>query len=482
MGVRAEVYVDAREQVGIIDRNVYGHFIEHLGRCIYGGVWVGEGSGIPNMRGFRRDVLEAVKAIRPPVLRWPGGNFASGYHWEDGIGRRDMRPVRYDLAWEAVEPNQFGTHEFIEFCRLVGAEPYICVNTGSGTAEEAARWVEYCNRVDVSHYASLRAANGQGEPFRVKYWGIGNEVYGSWQIGHVDAGTYAKQVVEFAKLMRRVDHGLKLVAVGCESEEWNHEVLRKSHEAIDYISLHKYYSYEDTLTIVATPLEAERSLRHLAGLIDATVPARRAGTVKIAFDEWNVWYPEARAETGLTEKLTLRDGLFAAGMFHVFHRLCNHVTMANLAQLVNVLPAIVTSETGIYVNPVYLAFQLYVNHSSEVALRTRTSVETYEAAKLSLSQVPLLDCSATADHNLSRLYLAGVNRSEAEDIETLVELRGVTPANHAAAHELNARSATSANDFDRPDDVQVRVKSVEGVAERFTYVFPAHSATILAIP
>jgi len=482
LGVEAGVYVDAREQVGVINRNVYGHFIEHLGRCIYGGVWVGEGSSIPNVRGFRKDVLEAVKAIRPPVIRWPGGNFASGYHWEDGVGRRDMRPVRYDLAWEAVEPNQFGTHEFIEFCRLVGAEPYICANTGSGTAEEAAHWVEYCNRVGVTHYASLRAANGQPEPFGVKYWGIGNEVYGSWQIGHVDAATYARQAVEFSKLMRRVDPSIKLVAVGCEDDEWNHEVLKKTGDFIDYISLHKYYNYEDYRTIVATPLEAERSLRHLGGLIQATVPVKRAGLVKIAFDEWNVWYPEARIEAGFTEKLTLRDGLFAAGMFHVFHRLCNEVAIANLAQLVNVLPAMVASETGMYVNPVYLAFKLYVNHFGRVALRTRTITETYEAEKLSLSEVPLLDCSATADPDLGKLYLAGVNRSDVEDIEALVELRGPTPASRGIAYELNGEAATSANDFDKPDEVQIREKSIEGVAERFKHVFPAHSATILEMP
>jgi len=477
----AGIVVDVRDQIGKINRHIYGHFIEHLGRCIYGGVWVGEDSKIPNLCGLRKDVLEVVKEICPPIIRWPGGNFASGYHWEDGVGPREKRPVKYDLAWEAEEPNQFGTDEFIDFCREVGAEPYICVNVGSGTPEEAAHWVEYCNRKGNSLYASKRVENGHPEPFNVKYWGIGNEVYGAWQIGHIDAADYAKITVEFAKLMKRVDPTIRLVAVGCDRDDWNYEVLKTAGEHVDYISLHKYYGHEeDYYTVVASPLDAERSLKHLSGLIDAAMATKKR-RVEIAFDEWNVWRKEANRETGYTQKSTLQDGIFAAGIFHALHRLCKSVTMANLAQLVNVLPAIVTSEKGLYVNPIYLAFKLYVNHSGDTALRTRTEAETYKAEKIGANSVPYLDCSATLHKEGGILYLAAVNRHREENIKGQIELRAFTPKRKGKVYELNAEEVSSANDFDSLNKVKIVEKAVNTLSNQFTYTFPAHSVTVLEL-
>jgi len=477
----ADIVVDVRDQIGKINRHIYGHFIEHLGRCIYGGVWVGEVSRISNLHGLRKDVLEVAKEICPPIIRWPGGNFASGYHWEDGIGTREKRPVKYDLAWEAEEPNQFGTDEFIAFCREVGAEPYICVNAGSGTAEEAAHWVEYCNRRGNSLHASKRAENGHPEPFNVKYWGIGNEMYGAWQIGHLDAVNYAKRTVEFAKLMRRVDPTIRLVAVGCDRDDWNYEVLKTAGEYVDYISLHKYYGHEeDYYTVVASPLDAERSLKHLSGLIDAAMAAKKR-KVEIAFDEWNVWRREANRETGYTQKSTLQDGIFAAGIFNALHRLCKSVNMANLAQLVNVLPAIVTSEKGLYVNPIYLAFKLYINHSGDTALRTRTEAETYKAEKIGMNSVPYLDCSATLHKERGILYFAAINRHKDEDIKGKIELQAFKPERKGRAYELNAEEVSSANDFDSSDEVKIVEKAVNAVSNQFSYTFPAHSVTVLEL-
>jgi len=477
----ADIVVDVRDQIGKINRHIYGHFIEHLGRCIYGGVWVGEDSRIPNLRGLRKDVLEVVKEIRPPIIRWPGGNFASGYHWEDGVGPREKRPVKYDLAWEAEEPNQFGTDEFIDFCREAGAEPYICVNAGSGTSEEAANWVEYCNRMGNSLYASKRVENGHSKPFNVKYWGIGNEVYGPWQIGHTDAANYAKSALEFAKLMRRVDPTIRLVAVGCDRDDWNYEVLKTAGEHVDYISLHKYYGHEeDYYTVVASLLDAERSLKNLSGLIDAAMATKKR-RVEIAFDEWNVWRREANRETGYTQKSTLQDGIFAAGIFHALHRLCKSVTMANLAQLVNVLPAIVTNERGLYVNPIYLAFKLYVNHSGDTALRTRTEAETYGAEKIGVDNVPYMDCSATLHKDGGILYLAAINRHREEDIKGQIELRAFKPKRKGRVYELNAEEFSSANDFDSPDKVKIVEKAVKDVSNEFSYTFPAHSVTVLEL-
>jgi alpha-N-arabinofuranosidase len=228
---RAGISVDAETVLHRIDPKIYGTFIEHLGRAVYGGIYE-EGSPLSDEEGFRKDVLQAGKAWGIPVFRWPGGNFASGYHWMDGVGPKASRPRRYNAAWYEEESNRFGTHECIAYCRKLGAEPYFCINMGTGTAEEASNWVEYCNGTGDTYFANLRRKNGQEQPFNVKYWGLGNEVYGEWQIGHKDAEDYAKLALETAKLMKWVDPEILLVACGSDrraqpgdSTDWNRVVI-----------------------------------------------------------------------------------------------------------------------------------------------------------------------------------------------------------------------------------------------------------------
>jgi alpha-N-arabinofuranosidase len=364
----------------------------------------------------------------------------------------------------------------------VGTEPYICVNTGSATPEEAANWVEYCNKKGRTKYAAVREANGHPEPYGVKYWGIGNEVYGAWQIGAVDAPTYAKQVIEFSKQMRAVDPGIKLVAVGCERDDWNYEVLRTAGESVDYISLHRYYHYETYYETVASPLDAERRLKHLGGLIAAAMASKRKRRVEISFDEWNVWYKEASGQSGYTQHLALQDGIFAAGMFHVFHRLANSVTMANLAQLVNVLPAIVTDDQGhCYANPIYLAFLMYGHHTGEIALRTRTESPTYQAEKVVPEPVPYLDCSATMSADSKKIFLAVVNRHKDEAMNCRFELIGASPQGQAKMYVLTADKLDMKNTFEDPKAVQIQESTVGGIHTIFSRDFPPHSATILEL-
>jgi alpha-N-arabinofuranosidase len=236
----AVVKVDLDRRLGVVDRKVYGMFIEHLGRCIYGGIYE-PSSPLSDANGFREDVLKAAKGLRPPILRWPGGSFVSGYHWLDGVGPKDKRPVRRELAWNAVETNQFGTNEFIQYCRALDTEPYICANLGSGTMDEVAAWVEYCNGEAGTSHAALRAEHGFTHPHDVTYWGLGNEMYGDWQIGHKNAEDYAKLARQCAKVMKAVDSRIKLVLCGGQELDWDREVLGKCADVVDYISYHCYW-------------------------------------------------------------------------------------------------------------------------------------------------------------------------------------------------------------------------------------------------
>ena len=448
MGVNtmeAKVFVDTTVSIGVLDKRIYGQFIEHLGRCIYGGIWVGEKSKIPNIKGFRKDVLEAIKEIRPPIVRWPGGNFASAYHWEDGIGPREQRPRRYDLAWGAEEPNEFGTDEFIEWCRLIGAEPFIVVNAGNGTPEEAARWVEYCNSTKNTYYAQLRRKYGHPEPYNVKLWGIGNELYGRWQVGFcINGEECARRTVEFANEMKKVDPNIELVGVGCEDPEWDLDMIRLAGEYIDDLSIHIYVDgrkpYDE---LVAMPMDIERRLKGIYYLINAARKKWRIKKeIKIAFDEWNVYTHQE-----------IRDAVFTALTLNTLQRLCNEVAIACYAQTVNVLPLIVTRDDGaMFVTPQYLVFKLYVQNTGKEVIMTNNITPYYYSKDLG-KNVPIVDSSATMDKGVVYVYM--VNRSKDEAINCTIEIKGITPI--ATEHlYIAGEHVNDKNSFDEPNKVRIQ--------------------------
>lgn len=480
--MQAQVFVDSLAPIGKLDRRIYGQFIEHLGRCIYGGIWVGEESGIPNYKGFRSDVISAVRELRPPVVRWPGGNFSSAYHWEDGVGPRESRPRRFEMAWEAVEPNQFGTDEFIEWCRLVGAEPFIVVNAGNGTPEEAARWVEYCNSGRDTHYAQLRGRNGHPEPYNVKLWGIGNELYGRWQVGFcMDGEECARRTMEFANEMRRVDPGIELVGVGCDYDpEWNVDMVRLAGEYIDYLSIHTYIGEKPYGELAAAPVNIEGELHAIYRLVEAT---RRRWRIKrrirIAFDEWNVWYPEAKPP--LLEQVTgVRDAVFTALVLNLLQRLCNEVAIACFAQTVNVLPLLITREDGsMLLSPQYLAFKLYVQNTGDTVIRTTVDAPHYQSSELG-RPVCLIDASATLSDDAAYIHL--VNRSEDERVDCTVSIRGMVPA--GARHlYVSGDSVEDRNTFEDPYRVTIeenREVRVDGSTIKLS--LNPHSVNIIKVP
>ena len=472
-------FVDVGAPVGKLDKRCYGQFVEHLGRCIYGGVWVGEDSKIPNMNGFRLDMLEAVKDIKPAIVRWPGGNFSSGYHWIDGVGPRDKRPRRFDMAWGAEEPNSFGTDEFMQWCRLVGAEPFVVVNAGNGTPEEAAQWVEYCNSSTNTHYASLRRRYGQPAPYGVKVWGIGNELYGKWQIGfNVDGEECARRTVEFANEMRMVDPNIKLVAVGCEDPEWNLDMVKKAGEYFDYLSVHIYiWGPKPYRELVAVPANIEQRLNGVYGLVQSA--RQRFGVkreIKLAFDEWNVWYPEAKAPL-LHQFTNVGDAVFTGGVLNALERLCNKVPIGGFAQTVNVLPLILTDDDGnMVLSPQYLVFKLYGTNTGGLVLKSVVDSPSDFSSELG-EHVPFVDLSATMTEDGGTLYLHLVNRHETETAELKVSFRGFKPKK-GSAQCVAGESPNDRNTFDAPNKVRIEKALVKVEKGECVVDLKPHSVTV----
>lgn len=476
----AKIKIDFDRKIGAIDRNIYGNFTEHLGRCIYGGIY-DEGSSLSDSDGFRKDVLDAARGMHVSVLRWPGGNFSSGYNWKDGIGPKDARPRRWDTAWQEEESNRFGTDEFIEYCRKLGVEPYICVNMGTGAMQDAADWVEYCNATTDTYWANLRKKNGHPEPYNVKYWALGNEVYGSWQAGHKDAAAYSADALEFGKMMRWVDPSIKLVACGGPGVDWNLPVLEKLVDLVDYISLHHYGGSLDTAKEFTDAHEFENQIRTLDAVITAIMSRTgKKQRVAIAVDEWNIWFRSwfHRGDNHMLEEVyNLRDALWVASGLNTFHRNCQAVKLADVAQLVNVIAPIMSSPTGIVLQTTYYPLKLYTEHCGNVALDALVRSDAFPA----LPEVPYLDVSATTNDGNQSLTLAVVNRHPTADIAADIAIEGFTPQSSGDLYEINGPSLDATNTFAAPNQVTAKRKTYSGAGRVFRQSFAAHSVSVITM-
>jgi len=490
--------IDLTRRLGRVDPRIFGQFVEHLGRCIYGGLYE-EGSPLSDARGFRRDVLDAARPLRAPVLRWPGGNFVSGYHWLDGVGPKDARPRRSELAWYAEESNRFGTDEFIEYCRVLGAEPFICVNMGSGTMDEAQAWVEYCNGTGDTSWANLRRQHGHAEPYRVRYWGLGNEMYGGWQIGALDAHDYVKKARGFAMVMKRTDPSIELIGCGQNGwSTWDEIVLDGTAEFIDYHSIHLYTGCADHYATVFQSHQAERAVRICAALIERVRYARRiAHPIHIAFDEWNVWWRTRSHEDrvgGVEERYTLTDALAIATYLNGFIRQCRVVRLANFAQLVNAIAPIFTSPRGLFLQTIYHPLRLYAEHTLPIALDVHVDGETYALPPTQetdsvgrhhhvadLGPFPLLDATATCDVDGRTVTVAVVNRHHARDLPATLDFGTTALAASVATWEVNGADVGATNSFETPHAVDVRAGRTTARGTSLHHVFPAHSITVLRV-
>ena len=478
----ALVKIDLDRRLGTIDPKVYGMFIEHLGRCIYGGIYE-PGSPLSDEHGFRRDVLEAARGLRVPILRWPGGNFVSGYHWLDGVGPKGNRPVRPELAWNTIESNQFGTNEFIQYCRALNTEPYICANLGSGTMDEAAAWVEYCNRPAGTSHANLRAEHGFEKPHEVIYWGLGNEMYGDWQIGHKNAQDYAKFARQCAKVMKLMDPEIKLVLCGAAELDWDREALERCADLVHYISYHTYWGpvkgQDPHYSTLAHPYRSEQYLRFLWQLIEQVRRDRRvAHPIRIALDEWNVWY--RTRDNQLEERYDLTDALAVAIYLNMMRRNCQAIGMANLAQMVNVIAPIFTGPKGMFLQTIYHPLRLAAEKSGPIALDAHVECDTYSAEYSGLSAVPYLDVLATLDESAKKLFVSLVNLSKTEAQKVDLRVQGGDLARDGVAHIVTGESPEATNDFGK-QRVSCRPRRVTGLGAAFSYKLPPLAHVVLEL-
>ncbi|WP_436906798.1 alpha-N-arabinofuranosidase [Halosimplex marinum] len=417
------------EAIDRVNPEVHGHFAEHLGRCIYGGIWVGDDDRVPTDDGFREDTVELLADLDLRLLRWPGGCFADDYHWRDGVGPREERPSQPNHFWAQgreksnVESNEFGTEEFMRLCDLVDAEPFLAANVGSGTPAEAQDWVEYCNSDTDVAMGQERAENGSPEPHDVANWGVGNENWGCG--GQFDPETYANEFRRFAHYMRLAG-AEETVACGHVDDDWNRRFLAELTEPdlLDHLSVHRYFGrwdgdcgsateFDDQqyYRLFAESLKVGRQIDEAAAAIDTYAST---DDIEIAVDEWGAWHPEATSENGLEQDNSVRDAVAAAGVLDDFNHRADLVSMANLAQTVNVLQCVVqTDEEAAWPTPTYRLFDLYRPHAGATALRT--TVDT-DAVETDLWDVPLVSASATTGDDGTYVTLSNRSLDDARTV------------------------------------------------------------------
>jgi alpha-N-arabinofuranosidase len=507
------VLLDRDDAIGTTHRRLFGAFVEHLGRCVYGGIFE-PGHPEADEHGFRRDVLQLVRELAPTIVRYPGGNFVSGYNWEDGIGPRERRPRRLDLAWASTETNAFGTDEFIDWCRAAEVEPMLAVNLGTRGPDAARNLVEYCNHPGGTARSDLRRAHGHERPHGVRFWCLGNEMDGPWQMGAKTPAEYGRIAAEAAKLMKWVDPTIELAACGSSGRNmptfgtWEEVVLEHCFEHVEYISLHTYLNNyaDDTPAFLASPDLIDGFIDEVVAIADA-VAARRSSNKRImlSFDEWNVWYrtrrlPEDRLKPGwpvapaiLEEVYTVQDALAFGGACIALLNHADRVKAACLAQLVNVIAPIMTATGGAaWRQTIFYPFAQISNLGRGRVLRARIEAPTYAATygdprgaaehRFTLPAVPYLKLAAVHDEGAGSLTLFALNRSVDEAMPLEVAARRFPGLALAQAQALHDRDLHAANGKDDP--LRIRPSPLENVvveADRLRAVLPPASWNVIRL-
>lgn len=479
----------------------FGSFVEHLGRCVYGGIYE-PGHPRADADGFRADVLDLVRELGVTTIRYPGGNFVSGYRWEDGVGPRDHRPRRLDPAWHSIETNEFGTDEFMTWTRKAGVEPMMAVNLGTRGVQEACDLLEYCNVDAGTELSDRRVANGAKEPYAVRMWCLGNELDGPWQIGHKTPQEYGRLAAETARAMRMIDPRLELVACGSSGPEiatfgeWERTVLTEAYDQVDYVSLHAYYQERggDVAGFLASGVHMDRFIADVISACDHVRSAVRSEKrLMLSFDEWNVWYQETLDEVGLPrdwevaphileDTYTVADAVVVGGLLISLLRHSDRVTAASLAQLVNVIAPIRTEPGGAaWKQTVFHPFSLTAGAARGQVLRTEVTGATHETAKY--GDVTSVDAVATHDPDSGELAVFAVNRNPTEPVTLDLDLSafpgGFDTGSRWTLHEEDPHTRNTA---EAPDRVRPRHSDATVADGRLVAELPPVSWTALTFP
>ena len=496
---QANMILDKDYAIARIDPRIYGSFIEHLGRAVYGGIYEPD-HPTADAEGFRQDVINMVRKLGVPVVRYPGGNFVSGFNWEDSIGPRDRRPARLDLAWFTTETNEVGLHEFAHWARKAGSEVMYAVNLGSRGADAARNVVEYANHPSGSYWSDLRIQNGEKEPFGIKLWCLGNEMDGPWQMGHKTAAEYGRAACEAGKMMKWVDPSIELVACGSSSSEmptfgsWEYEMLDECYDTIDYVSLHRYYGNptNDTPGFLARSMDLDAFIKTVVSICDAVGGKKHSKKkLNLSFDEWNVWYHSNeqdkevwkqgkwnRALPLLEDIYNFEDALLAGSMLITFLRNADRVKIACLAQLVNVIAPIMTRNGGgCWAQTIFYPFMHASCYGRGTSLRALVNSPVYDCRDY--DAVPLIDSTAVMGDDGSVTVFC-VNRDTAEDCELSIDLRAFDKLRFAEHIVLHHDDVKAVNTEEHPDNVAPAAgapASVDG--GRASVVVPALSWNVI---
>ena len=469
---KARVVVDRDFVISQLDRRVFGTFVEHMGRCVYGGIYE-PGHPTADEHGFRGDVLELTRELGPTIVRYPGGNFLSGYDWEDGVGPNDKRPTRLDLAWGSTETNEFGTNEFMNWCRKAEVEPMLAVNMGTRGPDAARHLIEYCNHPGGSYYSDLRKAHGYEKPHDIRFWCIGNEMDGPWQICRKTAAEYGRIAQETGKVMRWVDDAIELAACGSSQRamptyaSWEYEVLDHCFNEVDFISLHAYFRNDsDDIRQFFTVLEdLDSFIREVAAICDAVAAKRRSKKrIMLSLDEWNVWYkahtPDDLRKPGwpeapklIEEIYNFEDALIVGGALITMINNADRVKAACIAQLVNVIGPIMTETGGpAWRQTIFHPFAQASRHARGEVLRTKVETGTYGTA--THADLPFILASVVHDSQAGAVTILALNRHTTDDIDLEVELRGFDSARKVTvATELHHGDLKAINSMEATDEV-----------------------------
>ncbi|MEO7017235.1 MAG: alpha-N-arabinofuranosidase [Leifsonia sp.] len=472
---KAHLTINTAASFGAINPRLFGSFVEHLGRAVYNGIYE-PSHPLANADGFRTDVIDLVKELGVTAIRYPGGNFVSGFKWEDSVGPREQRPRRLDLAWHSSETNEIGLHEFKSWLDEVGSELMLAVNLGTRGIPEALELLEYTNLAEGTELAERRAANGRTEPFDVRIWCLGNEMDGPWQIGHRSADDYGKLAAQTARAMKAFDQDLELVICGSSSSsmptfaEWERVVLTHAYDAVDYISCHAYYENSgDLASFLASGVDMDHFIRSVTATADHVKAVRGCGkTINISFDEWNIWY-NSRFEnvdkiTGvdnwplaprlLEDEYSVADAVVFGSLLITLLKHADRVTSASLAQLVNVIAPIMTEPGGAaWRQTTFFPFAATAHHATGVSLDVTPVSGTYSTAKF--GDVPVVDAVASYDESTGRIALYVVNRSIDEAVEVEIDLagHGTLDAFSVTARTLSDSDLNASNTLEHPERV-----------------------------